>query len=60
MRPHSGVPETEAALNKLTDSELDAEIWHSRLRARIATSTPLRNSFEKRVLRLERLRRARA
>jgi hypothetical protein len=60
MGKHTGVPETEAALSKLTNSELEAEIWLCKLRARIATDTPLRSAFEKRVLRLERVRMARA
>ena len=60
MDQRAGAPETDAALSKLTDSELSAEIWRCKLRARIATDTVRRGVFEKRVLRLERIRRARA
>ncbi len=55
-----GVGETEAALNKLTNVELDAEIWQCKLRARIATDTLARRAFEMRLRRLERIRLARA
>lgn len=55
-----GVTETDAALNKLTKPELDAEIWQCKLRARIATDTLLRRAFETRIQRLERIRVTRA
>ncbi len=54
------VPATEAALSKLTTRELDAEIWHCALRARIATDAMLRRSFEKRIQRLQRVRSSRS
>jgi hypothetical protein len=60
MGIYSGVPETEAALSKLTASEIDAEIRWCKLRARIATSAPLRSALEKRVVRLQRNLLARA
>ena len=55
-----GVTETDAALNKLSSREIDAEIWQCKLRAKIATDTLLRRAFETRIQRLERIRLARA
>ncbi len=60
MSQLSGVPETETALDKLTNNELDAEIWRCKLRARIATDAVLRNAFERRIQRLQRIRLTRA
>lgn len=55
-----GVTESDATLNKLSNSEIDAEIWQCKLRAKIATDALLRRAFQTRIQRLERIRLVRA